>query len=126
MNRYRLFSMLSYGAAALVGAALMGIMSITAVLAVALPFVVAGAADRFLNGEAEPDERMRSFVVYALGGLAGLVAILMFGSRLGSLTFVAPLVGFGAAALFDYFVPPAGYQPRDPHRYGESPPVTAR
>lgn len=118
--------MLLYGAAALVGAALMAIMSITAILAVALPFAVAAVADRFLNGEAEPDERMRSFMIYTIGGVAGLLVILMFGSRLGSLTFIAPLIGFGAAALFDYFVPPAGYQPRDPHRYGDSPPVTVR
>jgi hypothetical protein len=118
--------MLYYGGAALIGAALMAIMSITAVLAVAIPFAVAAVADRFLNGEAEPDERMRSFMIYLVGGLAGLLMILMFGSRLGSLAFVAPLVGFGGAALFDYFVPPAGYQPRDPHRYGESPPVTVR
>lgn len=33
---------------------------------------------------------------------------------------------YGLAALFDYVVPPAGYQPRDPHRYGASPPVTIR
>ena len=118
--------MLYYGAAALVGATLMAVMSVTAILAVALPFVVAAAADRFINGEAEPDERLRSFVIYLAGGVAGLLIILMFGSRLGSWTFVAPLVGFGVAGLFDYFVPPAGYQPRDPHRYGESPPVTVR
>ena len=78
------------------------------------------------HGEAEPDERMRSFVIYLIGSIAGLLVILMFGSRLGSWTFVAPVVGFAAAALFDYFVPPAGYQPRDPHRYGASPPVTVR
>jgi hypothetical protein len=69
---------------------------------------------------------MRRFVIYLIGGMAGLPLLLMFGSRLGSWTFVAPLIGFGVAALFDYFVPPAGYQPRDPHRYGASPPVTAR
>ena len=126
MSKYRLFSMFSYGAAALVGAALMFFMSITAVLAVALPFVVAAAVDRFLNGESEPDERMRSFVVYLIGGIAGLLVILMFGGRFGAWTAVAPLAGFGVASLFDYFVPPAGYQPRDPHRYGASPPVTVR
>jgi hypothetical protein len=126
VNRYRLLSMLFYGAAALVGAALMAIWSITAVLAVALPLVVAAAVDRFMNGAAEPDERMRSFVVYALGAVGGLILILLFGSSLGSWTFVAPLVGFGVAGLFERFVPPAGYQPRDPHRYGESPPVTSR
>jgi hypothetical protein len=126
MNRYRLISMLFYGAAALVGAALMAIWSITAVLAVALPIVVAAAADRFINGAAEPDERMRSFMVYAIGAVAGLFMLLLFSSSLGVWAFVTPLVGFGVAALFDYFVPPAGYQPRDPHRYGESPPVTVR
>ena len=126
MSKHRLYSMVYYGAAALVGAALMAVMSITAVLAVSLPFIVAAVADRFLNGEAEPDERMRSFVVYLVGGVAGLLIILMFGSRLGAWTFVAPIVGFGVSALFDYFVPPAGYQPRDPHRYGESPPVSVR
>ena len=126
MNRYRLVSMLFYGAAALVGAALMAIWSITAVLAVALPVVFAAAADRFINGAAEPDERVRSFVVYALGAVGGLILILLLGSSLGSWTFVAPLIGFGAAGLFEYFVPPAGYQPRNPQRYGESPPVTVR
>jgi hypothetical protein len=126
MPKYRLLSMLYYGAAALVGAALMVVMMITAILAVAVPFAVAAAADRFINREAEPDERIRSFVIYLIGGIAGLLAILMFGSRLGSWTFVAPLIGFGVAAVFDYYVPPAGYQPRDPHRYGASPPVTTR
>ena len=126
MPKHRLYSMLYYGAAALVGAALMFLMRINPLLAVAAPFAVAVAADRFINREAEPDERMRSFVIYLIGGIAGLLLILMFGSRLGSWTFVAPLMGFGVAALFDYFVPPAGYQPRDPHRYGASPPVTAR
>jgi hypothetical protein len=126
MSKHRLYSMIYYGAAALVGAALMFLMGITPLLAVAAPLVVAAVADRFINREAEPDERMRSFVIYLIGGIAGLLVILMFGSRLGSWTFVAPVVGFGAAALFDYFVPPAGYQPRDPHRYGASPPVTVR
>jgi hypothetical protein len=126
MNRFRLYSMLFYGAAAVVGAALMAIWSITAVLAVAVPFVIAAAADRFINGEAEPDERVRSFVVYLLGGLAGLLLILMFGSRLGSGAFLAPLAGFAVAATIDYLKPPAMYQPSDPHRYGESPPVTVR
>ena len=126
MNKYRLYSMLFYGAAALAGAALMATWSITAVLAVAVPLVVAAAADRFINGEAEPDERMRSFLVYVVGAVAGLLILLMFGSALGVWSFVAPLIGFGGAGLFDYFVPPAGYKPRDPHRYGESPPVTLR
>jgi len=101
-------------------------MTIAAILAVAAPFAVAAAAERFINREAEPDERLRSFVIYLVGAVAGLLVVLMFGTRLGSWTFVAPVVGFGLAALFDYFVPPAGYQPRDPHRYGASPPVTVR
>jgi len=118
--------MLYYGAAALVGAALMGVLSITAVLAVGVPFAAAAAADRFINRDAEPDERLRSFMIYVLGGVAGLLMILVFGTRLGSLTFVAPLLGFGVAAVVDYLYPPAKYQPRDPHRYGASPPVTMR
>jgi len=101
-------------------------MTIAAILAVAAPFAVAAAAERFINREAEPDERLRSFVIHLVGAVAGLLVVLMFGTRLGSWTFVAPVVGFGLAALFDYFVPPAGYQPRDPHRYGASPPVTVR
>jgi len=126
MAKHRLYSMLYYGAAALVGAALMGLMTITAVLAVGGPFAAAAAADRFINREAEPDERLRSFMIYFLGGVAGLLMILVFGTRLGSLTFVAPLLSFGVAAAVDYFMPPAKYQPRDPHRYGASPPVTTR
>jgi hypothetical protein len=55
--------MLFYGVAALAAAALMAIWSIAAVLAVGLPLVFAAAADRFINGQAEPDERMRSFVI---------------------------------------------------------------
>ena len=64
--------------------------------------------------------------IYTLGAVVGLVLILMFGSRLGSWAFATPIIGFGLAALFDYFVPPVGYQPRHPHRYGESPAVTVR
>jgi hypothetical protein len=109
-----------------VGAALTFLLGINPLLAVEVPFAVAAAADRFINRESEPDERLRSFLIYLIGGIAGLLFILMFGSRLGSWTFVAPLMGFGVAALFDYLVPPAGYQPSDPHRYGESPSVTAR
>ena len=69
---------------------------------------------------------MRSFVIYVLGGIAGLMIISMFGSQPGAGTGVAPFLGFGLATLLEYFVPPAKYQPRDPHRHGESPPVTAR
>jgi hypothetical protein len=119
-------SMIYYGVAALIGAAVMGAFGFTAVLAVGVPFAIAAAADRFLNHAAEPDERMRSFVVYLLGGIAGLLVILMFGSSLGALSFIGPIVGFAVAAAFDYFVPPSGYKPKDPHRYGESPPVTVR
>jgi hypothetical protein len=118
--------MLFYGAAALVGTVLPFMMTIAAVLAVGLPFAVAAAADRFINRDAEPDERMRSFVLYAVGAIAGLAAILILSSQLGSWVLVAPLVGFGAMALFDYLKPPEEYQPRDPRRYGESPPVTVR
>jgi hypothetical protein len=124
MAKHRLYSLLYYGAAALVGAVLMSMMAVTAILAVAMPFAAAAAVDRYVNREAEPDERLRSFMIYLVGGVAGLLLILMFGSRLGSLTFVAPLLGFIVAALVDYVMPPAGYQPRDPHRYGASPPVT--
>jgi hypothetical protein len=126
MSKYRLISMLFYGVAALIGTVLPFMMTIAAVLAVGLPFAVAAAADRFVNRDAEPDERMRSFVLYALGAIAGLLVILVFGSQLGSWAPLALLAGFGAFALLDYLKPPAEYTPRDPHRYGESPPVTIR
>lgn len=126
MDSYRRFSAIAYGAAALVSAATLLLTSFASVLIVGLTIAIAAAADRFLNHAAEPDERMRSFAVYLIGGIVGLLVILMLGSWLGSAAFLAPLLGFGLAALFDYFVPPAGYQPKDPHRYGESPPVTVR
>jgi hypothetical protein len=126
MSKYRLVSMLHYGAAALATAAVLILTSYAAVVAVALTLGIAAVADRFVNSDAEPDERMRSFVIYTIGAAVGLVLILMFGGRLGSWISITPVVGFALAALFDYFVPPAGYQPRDPHRYGESPPVTVR
>jgi peptidoglycan/LPS O-acetylase OafA/YrhL len=126
MSKYRLVSMLHYGAAALAAAAVLMLTSYAAVLVVALTSGIAAVADRFVNSDAEPDERLRSFVIYTVGGVVGLLVILMFSSRLGWWTFVAPVVGFGLLAVFDYFVPPAKYQPRDPHRYGESPPVTVR
>lgn len=126
MPKYRLTSMLYYGAAALVAVVTLMLTTFPAVLVVALTVAVAAAADRFISRDADPDERMRSFVIYTLGAVVGLVLILLFGSRLGSWTSITPVVGFGLAALFDYFVPPAGYQPRDPHRYGDSPPVTVR
>jgi len=126
LDTHRRFSALAYGAAALVSAATLLLTSFAAVLVVGLTVAIAALADRFINRDAEPDERMRSFVIYVLGGIAGLMIILMFGSQLGAAAGVAPLIGFGVAALFDYFVPPAQYQPKDPHRYGESPPVTAR
>src|SRR5438874_4778427 len=94
MSKYRLFSMLVYGAAALVGTGLPLLTTIAAVLAVGLPFAVAAVADRFINRGAEPDERMRSFVLYGLGAIAGLLVVLMFSSRLGEWAVVAPLVGF--------------------------------
>ena len=126
MSRYRLMSLLYYGAAALAGSALLALTSIATIVSVALPVGVAAAIDRFANRNAEPDDRLRSFMMYALGAMIGLLAVLFFGSRLGWLAFAAPLVGFGVFALVDYLVPPAGYQPRDPQRYGESPPVTVR
>jgi hypothetical protein len=126
MEKYRLTSMLYYGVAALVAAATLMVTTYPAVLVVAVTVVAAAAADRFISRNAEPDERMRSFVIYTIGAVVGLILVLIVGGRLGSWTSVAPVVGFGLAALFDYFVPPAGYQPRDPHRYGESPPVTVR
>ena len=126
MAKYRLISMLYYGAAALATTVTLLLTTFPAVLVVALAVAMAAAADRFIGHDADPDERMRSFAIYTLGAVVGLVLILMFGSRLGSWTVVAPVIGFGLAALFDYFVPPAGYQPSDPHRYGESPPVTVR
>jgi hypothetical protein len=118
--------MLYYGAAALVATVTVWLTAWPAVLVVALAIAGAAAADRFIGRDADPDERLRSFVIYTIGAVVGLVLVLMFGSRLGAWTFVTPVVGFGLAALFDYFVPPARYQPRDPHRYGESPPVTVR
>jgi hypothetical protein len=118
--------MIYYGVAALVAAATLMLTTFSAVLVVALTVAVAAAADWFLSRDADPDERMRSFVIYTIGAAVGLVLILMFGGRLGSWTSITPVVGFALAALFDYFVPPAGYEPRDPHRYGESPPVTVR
>jgi hypothetical protein len=118
--------MLFYGAAALVGAAILFFTGTPALFAVVLPLAVAAAADRFVNRDAEPDERMRSFVMYTLGAVVGLFLVLMFGSRLGWWTFTAPVIGFVVFAFVDYFMPPSKYQPRDPHRYGESPPVTVR
>ena len=126
MPKYRLNSMLYYGAAALVSTVTLMLTTIPAVLVVGLTVALAAAADRFIGRDADPDERMRSFAVYTVGAVAGLLLLLIFGSRLGSVASITPIVGFGLAALFDYFVPPAGYRPSDPHRYGESPPVTAR
>ena len=126
MSNYRFFSMLYYGAAALVGAALLSLTTIAAVLAVALPFALATGADRFINRNAEPDDRLRSFIIYGLGVVVGLLVLLIFGGRLGWWASAAPLVGFGLFALVDYFRPPAKYEPPDSRRYGASPPVTAR
>jgi hypothetical protein len=126
MSSYRLFSMLSYGAAALVGVAILSLTTIAAPLAVGLPFALAVGADRFINRNAEPDDRMRSFIIYALGAVAGLLVLAIFGGRLGWWASAAPLVGFGLLALVDYVRPPAKYEPLDPTRYGASPAVTAR
>jgi hypothetical protein len=56
MSQYRVFSMLAYGAAALVGAALLSSTTIPGAVAVGLPFALAAVADRFVNRNAEPDE----------------------------------------------------------------------
>jgi hypothetical protein len=126
MSKYRLYSMLAYGVAALAGALMLLLTTFTAFLVVVALFAAAAAADRFLNTAAEPDERLRSFMLYGVGMIVGLALILMFASQLGAWTWVAPLVGFGLLAVVDYLKPPAQYVPRDPHRYGESPPVTVR
>ena len=126
MSSFRLFSMLSYGAAALVGAALLALTTMAGILAVGVPFALAAGADRFINRNAEPDDRMRSFIIYGLGAVVGLLVLGIFGGRLGWLAAAAPLAGFGLAALVDYLRPPATYAPADRHRYGASPPVTER
>jgi peptidoglycan/LPS O-acetylase OafA/YrhL len=126
MSTYRLYSMFFYGAAAVLGTIAMVFPSVPALFAVVVPLAAAAAADRFINRNAEPDDRMRSFTIYALGALAGLLAILFFGGRLGGSASAVPIVAFGVAALIDFLMPPAEYQPRDPHRYGASPPVTMR
>jgi peptidoglycan/LPS O-acetylase OafA/YrhL len=126
MSNYRFFSMLYYGAAALIGTILLSLTTIAAVLAVALPFALAAGADYFINRRAEPDERLRSFVIYGLGAVVGLLVLVIFGGRLGWWAFAAPVIGFGVSALVDYLRPPAKYEPPDAHRYGASPPVTAR
>jgi hypothetical protein len=126
MSQYRLFSLLAYGAAALVGAALLSSTTIPGAVAVGLPFALAAVADRFVNRDAEPDDRLRSFMIYGLGAVGGLLVLMIFGSRLGWWANAAPVVGFGASALIDYLRPPEKYQPADPHRYGASPPVTQR
>jgi peptidoglycan/LPS O-acetylase OafA/YrhL len=126
MSNYRFFSMLYYGAAALMGTVLLSLTAIAAALAVAVPFALAAGADRFINRHAEPDDRLRSFVIYGLGAVVGLLVLVIFGSRLGWWAFAAPVVGFGVFALVDYVRPPAKYEPPDSRRYGASPPVTAR
>jgi hypothetical protein len=126
MSNYRLFSMLYYGAAALIGTILLSLTTIAAALAVALPFALAAGADYFINRRAEPDERLRSFVIYGLGAVVGLLLLVIFGGRLGWWAFAAPVIGFGVSALVDYLRPPAKYEPPDARRYGASPPVTAR
>ena len=94
MDSYRRFSALAYGAAALVSAVLLLLTSFTSILVVGLTIAIAAAADRFINREAEPDERMRSFAVYVVGGMVGLLVILMFGShaRLGDVPGAAPRI----------------------------------
>jgi hypothetical protein len=126
MSRYRVLSLLAYGAAALVGVALLSSTTIPGAVAVGVPFALAAIADRFINRNAEPDDRLRSFAIYALGAVGGLLVLAIFGGRLGWWAFAAPVVGFALSALFDYYRPPEEYQPADPHRYGASPPVTQR
>jgi hypothetical protein len=126
MSKYRILSMLLYGVAALLGTATLFFTTFPAVLVVGLFTALAAVTDRFVNRDAEPDDRLRSFGIYALGAVAGLLVVLLAGSQLGWWVFAAPLVGFGVFAVVDYLMPPAPYAPRDPHRYGESPPVTVR
>jgi hypothetical protein len=127
MQKHRLISMLTYGAAALGGAVLMAVAGFNAILAVGLPFALAAVADRFANRNAEPDERLRSFVIYLLGAVAGLVMVLLLGGQLGGWTWISPIAGFIVFAIIDYLKPPEEYSPNNKHRYGnESPPVTVR
>jgi hypothetical protein len=127
MQKYRMISLLTYGAAALGGALLMAVAGFNAILAVGLPFALAAVADRFVNRNAEPDERLRSFVIYLLGAVAGLVMVLVLGGQLGGWTWISPVAGFIVFAIIDYLKPPEEYTPNNKHRYGnESPPVTVR
>ena len=126
MSSYRFFSMLYYGAAALLGTAILSLTTTAAVISVGVPFAIAAGADRFINRNAEPDDRMRSFMIYGLGAVVGLLVLLIFGGRLGWWAFAAPVVGFALFALIDFVRPPEKYAPPDLRRYGESPPVTAR
>jgi hypothetical protein len=64
--KYRLTSMIYYGVAALVAAATLMLTTFSAVLVVALTVAVAAAADWFLSRDADPDARMRSFVIYTI------------------------------------------------------------
>jgi hypothetical protein len=119
--------MLTYGAAALGGAVLMAATAWAAILAVGLPFGLAAVADRFVIRNAEPDERLRSFIVYALGAVAGLILVMVLGTQLGWWKWIFPIVGFVALAIIDYLKPPEEYTPNNKHRYGnDSPPVTVR
>src|SRR4249920_936006 len=106
MSKYRVFSMLCYGVATLVGTAVLLMTTFAAAVVVALPFAMAAAVDRFINYTAEPDDRLRSFSIYALGAIAGLLVILIYRDQIGGWASAGPLVGFGLAALFDYFVAP--------------------
>ena len=125
MSKYRLVSMLHYGAAALAAAATLMLTTYAAIVVVVVTWGMAAVADRFVNSDEEPDARRRSFVIYTVGALIGLFLILMFSSLLGWWTFVAPVIGFVLVALFDYVVPPARRHPHDPRRYGALPPLTA-
>ncbi len=116
--------MLTYGAAAVGGAILMATMGFAAILAVGLPFVAAVLSERFVNRDAEPDERLRSFVIYTLGMIVGVIAVLVLSTQLGAWRWIVPIAVFALAALIDYLKPPEEYTPIRRHQYGESPPVT--
>ena len=127
MQKYRMISLLTYGVAALGGAVLMAATGFAAILAVGLPFALAAVADRFVNCNAEPDERLRSFVIYALGAVAGLIMVLTLGGQLGGWVWISPIAAFIAFAIIDYLKPPEAYTPNNKHRYGnDSPPLTVR
>lgn len=127
MQKYRMISMLTYGAAALGGTVLMALTGMAAIVAVGLPLILAVVAERFVNRNAEPDERLRSFVIYTLGAIVGLIMVMALGTMLDSWKVTLPMVGFVVAAAVDYLKPPEEYTPTNKHRYGnDAPPATVR